>query len=290
MNNLYLDIKNDPIHFRQIVYDELMFAEYTCPLEQKKVDFWSENNYFVHVLKGKKIWHTPYGSWDLREGDCILVKKGACIVEQFFDEEFCLIIFFFPDSFIRETLKDLTINEKYNQPPEPIISVNLNDKLKGYFYSIMPYFSNTSDLDRALVKLKFRELIINLAVTKENKALNAYFRSVKDSSKPSIQEIMEYNFSYNLKLQEYASLCCRSLSSFKRDFRMIYQTSPQRWLTERRLNYAKTLLETTGKPVSDVLFESGFENLSHFSRAFKQKFSVSPSKFRQENRSYQHQV
>jgi AraC-like DNA-binding protein len=44
-----------------------------------------------------------------------------------------------------------------------------------------------------------------------------------------------------------------------------------------RLQYAMQLLTKYGKTVSEVAFESGFEDASHFSRCFRKQFGVSPT-------------
>jgi len=41
-------------------------------------------------------------------------------------------------------------------------------------------------------------------------------------------------------------------------------------------------LKATRKAINDVAFESGFENASHFSKAFKEQFGLSPLNFRKE--------
>ena len=91
---------------------------------------------------------------------------------------------------------------------------------------------------------------------------------------------MEDNFCFNLKLEEFARLSTRSLSAFKRDFLRIYSSSAGKWLMERRLNHARHLLTNLGKTVAEAAFESGFENSSHFSRAFRQRFGISPVSIR----------
>jgi AraC family transcriptional regulator, exoenzyme S synthesis regulatory protein ExsA len=93
--------------------------------------------------------------------------------------------------------------------------------------------------------------------------------------------VMEDNFCYNLKMEEYARLNARSLSAFKRDFQAHYKTTPGKWLTEKRLDHASHLLTNLGKTVAEAAFESGFENASHFSRAFRQRFGTSPVTIRQ---------
>jgi AraC-like DNA-binding protein len=91
---------------------------------------------------------------------------------------------------------------------------------------------------------------------------------------------MEANYMYNLKLSEYAQLANRSLSAFKREFAAFYGTSPGKWLAEKRLARAKSQVETTQKSISEIAFENGYENNSHFSRVFKKRYGKSPFHFR----------
>jgi AraC-like DNA-binding protein len=90
---------------------------------------------------------------------------------------------------------------------------------------------------------------------------------------------METNFAYNLKLEEYAKLCHRSLSKFKRDFFNHYNTTPGKWLLERRVSHATQLLLNGNQNITHVAFESGFEDVSHFSRVFKKKHGLSPRNY-----------
>ncbi|WP_262497324.1 helix-turn-helix domain-containing protein [Parapedobacter koreensis] len=53
---------------------------------------------------------------------------------------------------------------------------------------------------------------------------------------------------------------------------------PHRWLQHRRLQEAHYLIKEMGRAPSDVYLEIGFEDLSHFSFAFKKQYGVSPSK------------
>ena len=94
---------------------------------------------------------------------------------------------------------------------------------------------------------------------------------------------MNDNYCFNLKLEQYATLCNRSLSAFKRDFEKSFQCTPGKWLLEKRLQHAVHLLTNTGKNVGEAAFESGFENPSHFSRSFKEKFGMPPAAVKQKN-------
>jgi AraC-like DNA-binding protein len=79
-------------------------------------------------------------------------------------------------------------------------------------------------------------------------------------------------------MEEIASYTGRSLAVFKRDFKKVSRLSPQKWLIQRRLEAAHDKIRHDGKKVSDVCFEVGFKNLSHFSRVFKEQFGYAPTK------------
>jgi AraC-like DNA-binding protein len=209
----------------------------------------------------------------------VLVRKGACIVEQFFDTPFCLIMFFVPDDFICQVLKSKASpmhnsGEKY----QPVIPIESTETVKAFFQSMMPHFETHRAPDQSLLELKFRELILTIADHPANSELLSYFSSLlQEPQSITLQRIMDDNFCYNLKLEQFAQLSNRSLSAFKRDFQKQFDTTPGKWLLEKRLNHAHYLLSHLGKTVSEASFESGFENPSHFSRAFRQFFGVTPA-------------
>lgn len=284
MVNLYGQIVNNSSHYRQLKCGESLLSIYNCPLENKYQDTWSCYNYIVYVIEGRKIWHTAHGSYDLRKGSCVFVRKGACIVEQFFDVKFCLVIFFIPDEFICEVLKSKTTPiHKSAKQYDPVIAIDNTAAVQNFFQSMMPYFDASREPDQSLLELKFRELVLTIADNPVNSELLTYFCSLlQEPQSISLQRVMEDNYCFNLKLEEFARLSSRSLSAFKRDFLRVYNSSPGKWLMEKRLNHALHLLSNMGKTVAETAFESGFENASHFSRAFRQRFGASPASIKQQ--------
>lgn len=99
-------------------------------------------------------------------------------------------------------------------------------------------------------------------------------------SKIDLEKTMRDNFQYSLKVEEFAKLCGRSLSVFKRDFSNHFNTTPIRWLKTQRLEYAKTLLLESELNVNQICYESGFKNNSHFIQSFKEKFKLPPNQFK----------
>jgi AraC-like DNA-binding protein len=70
-----------------------------------------------------------------------------------------------------------------------------------------------------------------------------------------------------------------SLSTFKRHFIVEYNEAPGKWLQDKRLQRAKEILKEGQLKASDIYQDMGYNNLSNFSIAFKNKFGKVQKKF-----------
>jgi len=146
--------------------------------------------------------------------------------------------------------------------------------VESYFASILPYFELQDELPEKLIALKIEEALTILRSI--DKSVDAFLADFSEPGKIDLADFMEQNYMYNMPLDKFSYLTGRSLTTFKRDFTRIYAATPQRWLTKKRLKLAHYLLsESKQKPV-EVYREVGFENLSHFSYAFKKQFGYAP--------------
>lgn len=262
--------------------DNLLFAEYKCPEGDEKIDIWSQNNYFDFILNGKMILKTPRNEYLVKAGDAFFVKKGGYITHHFYDEQFCDIIIFVPDDFIKNVVDKYKIkvsSEKNNQKSDTVLPLNFDETLKAYLQSLIPYFNQENPPDY-LLKLKFEELLINILSGNNNPLVKDYCKEICLYSKIPIKEIMEANFAGRLTISEFACLCARSPSAFKRDFFAAFNTSPGKWLIEKKIEYGKFLLETTEKSIEEITFDTGFKTRSHFIKVFKEKYGTTPLKFK----------
>lgn len=110
-----------------------------------------------------------------------------------------------------------------------------------------------------------------------DQSLYASLFDFADPWKPDILEFMEKNYMNDLTPGEIANYTGRSLATFKRDFRKVSDLSPQKWLIRRRLEAAREQILSGNRKVTEVCFDVGFKNLSHFSRAYKAMFGCPPS-------------
>jgi AraC-like DNA-binding protein len=204
-------------------------------------------------------------------------------VHQFYDKEFCALIIFVPDEFIINTIQHCNLSLgtiKNSSPSDSIIPIESDAVLTAYFQSVFSYFGQEQKPPAALLELKFKELILYILSSEKNRRLAAYLLSLCEKNKACIKEIMERNFIYNIKLEEFARLTGRSLASFKRDFTAIYKTTPGRWLVQKKLEHAKHLLKISDKNINEISFDAGFESPSHFIRLFKQHHQVTPLQYK----------
>ena len=105
-------------------------------------------------------------------------------------------------------------------------------------------------------------------------------RSTGNNIGLDLEKVMSENYLYNLKVEEFAKLCGRSLSAFKRDFKKVFSTTPSKWIKTKRLAYAKGLLIESNLNINEICFDSGFVNTSHFIKSFKEQYKISPHQFR----------
>lgn len=63
-------------------------------------------------------------------------------------------------------------------------------------------------------------------------------------------------------------------------FQQTFGTTLVKYVTEHRLSHAQRLLATTGRPIVDIAFESGFGSLSRFNEAFRRSFHCTPREYR----------
>lgn len=148
--------------------------------------------------------------------------------------------------------------------------------LRSLFESVVPYFDAGVKPSDEILKLKMTEGVYALLHT--DKSLYASLFDFVEPWKIDILDFMERNYRSDLSMEEMASYTGRSLSTFKRDFRKCSDLTPQKWLIRRRLEAAREMIHRGAGKVSDICYTVGFNNLSHFSKIYKEAYGVAPTK------------
>ena len=138
---------------------------------------------------------------------------------------------------------------------------------------------------RLVVKGLFLSLMAEL--TREVAASNREQSLSKYQSMSKIQPALQYihqNCSQPIKIAELAAICHMSTSGFCTLFSDLMHSSPNRYINTLRLENACELLRSTELPVLDISIETGFSSLSNFYKMFKERYHMSPLKWRNEKR------
>ncbi len=274
----------NPGSFKQLAVKDMLFVYYLCPQIERHVQLYTHFNEIAFTLNGEKTLHHGEKSWTLSDGNAMFFRKTAYNQELHETAGWEVLAFYFPDDFLRQVFNEhrsyLPLKNLPSPPKDMLIKINVNEITRAFFYSILPYFTQKLPPREQLLELKFKELLFNVLSDPENINLLAYVNSIQDQQKTPIWEVLEANYMFNLTVADYARLSDRSASSFKREFQDHYKTTPGRWLTQKRLEHVKLLLNTCKKNITEIAYDSGFENVSHFSRIFKEKYGASPLQYR----------
>ena len=218
----------------------------------------------------------------LHKGDCAFIRKDFKVQltkQARGGEQFKAIFLMFTPKFLREFYSKL---DKGKLPVEAARSgVSLyklpscRPDIVSLFESMTPYFDSGVQPTEELLNLKMTEGVYVILNTDKN--LYASLFDFADPWKIDILEFMEDNYMNDLTMEEIANYTGRSLASFKRDFKKVSDISPQKWIIRRRLEAAHELIMSGKRKVSDICYNVGFKNLSHFSKAYKSLFGCSPA-------------
>ena len=133
--------------------------------------------------------------------------------------------------------------------------------------------------------ISFLEVLQRLAVSKQyqllDKQQNRFVHS--SSEQKRINEVMAYivdNFRKGINLDEAAHVVRMTPTAFCKYFKRMTRKTFMETVMDYRINFATQQLVDSDKPVSDIGFESGFGDISHFYKTFKNKKKLSPLNYR----------
>lgn len=286
--NIYEVHKANPNIFTQLTLRDQLFCYYQCPQKEKIVQLYSNHNQLSFTISGKRILRHGNKKWILNGDRGFLVKRGA-----FFQElpenysDWKVLVLYLKDNYLKSVFEEfrdyLPLIDLPEVNSEMIQQFEVDNRIRNCYNSLLPYFSNPNLLLDSIFEGKFKELLYNILIHPNNKQILVYVNQIIDGYSTPIWEVMEANYYYDLSISEFAEISNRSTSTFRRDFKEHYSTTPGKWLTERRLEKAELLLRSSEKSIWDITFECGFKNVSHFSRIFKDRFDSSPTKYRELN-------
>jgi len=98
-----------------------------------------------------------------------------------------------------------------------------------------------------------------------------------------LKEYLDIHLEERLTLEKCSEITFLSISQTIRRFRSAYGVTPYEYLNQRRILTAKQLLQNSTLSIEEIATQTGFMDHNYFSKYFKKKVGVSPSRFRRES-------
>lgn len=184
---------------------------------------------------------------------------------------------------ISERMNDLTTHEDpdhdWQYQPDVIHAQHTRDTQILLEKMVSLYTLNHPDKE-ILMELSVSELIIRLLRQQGRDVLLRYCRKAPDTSGVTAALFfLEKNFTLPLDIDLLCRHACMSRSKLYIAFKQQLGCSPGEFHQQLRLKNAAQALKS-GETVSMACYNSGFNDLSHFSRRFTQFYGCSPTQFR----------
>lgn len=246
---------------------------------------WFRNVYIncnsIYMVKsGSAILKTNNEAIELQKGQVVLIKQHTQLdikkSKDADDSDFQSFIFQLYPDFVKAFLasKKQTVID-HELPTPNIIPLSNTSNFGAFSENLMSHFNSSDTNQPDLIRAKTFEALSILE--QENFNFLPFLVQNAKPVKIDIYEFMINNVLSNDSVEELAKLTGRSLSSFKRDFKAIFNTSPHQWILQQKMDYAEKLLKEKGMKVSEFYLYLGFKELSNFSIAYKKIKGIAPS-------------
>lgn len=191
----------------------------------------------------------------------------------------------FPDGFFEiEYLKANSLTKMHDLILTGMNGISFSNETVLETYGKMKELTTEKDPYEKMMKLI--DLVRSLSEAEDYSALATdSFSGLKPrAASQRISKVLNYinsNYGLPIRLDELAGLINMTSSAFARFFKERTGRTAGEYVMEVRIGAAIRQLVNTEKSISEICFESGFSNLSHFSRSFRKIKGYSPSDFRQ---------
>lgn len=235
-------------------------------------------NLICFLQEGLKEIRKPDSKLILQNDSIFLLKSGNTLMSEktTIENAYKSILMFFSDEFVFNflTKNKITLPSK-DFTEKDIISIKKDDYISNFEISLDLISSNSN---QKLLENKAEEILLYL-FEKCSEIIIPFFQTIlkKNNDIPFLNVIQKEENS-NLTIEELAFLCNMSISTFKRKFSDVFQTSPKQYFIEQKMQKAIALLQQNKRP-SEIYTDLGYETLSAFSNEFKKHFGTSPTHY-----------
>ena len=241
-----------------------------------------ETSYCIElVLKGKKEFYYGDKINVLTENQIQFRAKGKYYAKTSKDYE--SILFYFNNSLLKDFVNThFSVKKMVNSNIQNVYTLDVCDSVIKSIHVLLDNIAENNTFYPCLTKNTIEQLLLQILANDKDKSLLSFLLFVLNDTKKDLINIMNDYLFHDLSNKELAALSGRSLSSFNNEFKKVFNTTPKKWIYNKRLEKAYQLLKTTDKNITEICYDVGYKDLSHFVKTFKQKYKESPSKIKRD--------
>lgn len=161
-----------------------------------------------------------------------------------------------------------------------IIQMAASNLIQHYIEGVKHLFDNKEALTDDILILKIKEIILLLMQTENSPKVTQIIRSLFSERTFTFKEIIEGYLFLPVSIEGLANLSNTSISTFKREFKKIYRSTPANYIMNRRIEKVADLLKISDASISTIGYDCGFSTPSHLTKVFKTKYGKTPSQYR----------
>ncbi|MCV9385848.1 AraC family transcriptional regulator [Reichenbachiella ulvae] len=131
-----------------------------------------------------------------------------------------------------------------------------------------------------MVELTLREMLIRLMQTQARVVFEKSYALLSSSN--ALAHTLHYiknNLRTKIDMNKLADQACMSRASFFKKFKETMGITPSQYIQKARIHLAQEHLKAGSTSISKACYASGFENLSHFTKSFKQEVGMTPKEW-----------
>ncbi|MEM9525871.1 MAG: AraC family transcriptional regulator [Bacteroidota bacterium] len=215
-------------------------------------------------------------------GEVLLIPRGMYYTTDLLPVDgspFRCLLFYFDDAAVRAFLATSKVVELPTHDLPDHLRLGLVPAMRTFTENLLQLYRGTDLGNENILRLKQQEMLhlLNEAVGAER--LARFLFRLTLPRKRNLRSFMEANYTKPLTMEDYAYLTGRSVSSFRRDFKANFSTTPLQWLRGKRMDRALELFENPSASVGAVSREVGYQNTSYFIRGFRERMGLSPKQY-----------